>query len=219
MIRVRDSGIGIAANQRDTIFNIFTQLDTSLGRAVSGLGIGLTLVKRLTEMHGGTVEVRSAGVGQGSEFIIRLPIASDVETPPARSEASEPVEIPPLRILIVDDNRDTTDTLAELLMLAGHQTQTAHDGRTAVEAADSFCPDVILLDIGLPELDGYEAGRRIRHDQKDGHRPLLVAVTGWGQDEDRKRARDVGFDAHVVKPVDPHSLDQLFRDFGLDRPR
>jgi two-component system, chemotaxis family, CheB/CheR fusion protein len=219
LIRVRDSGIGIAAHQRDSIFNIFTQLDTSLGRAVSGLGIGLTLVKRLTEMHGGTVEVRSPGVGHGSEFIIRLPIASDMEGAPPRSKDSESLEIPPLRILIVDDNRDATDTLAQLLTLAGHQTQTAHDGRTAVVDADSFRPDVILLDIGLPELDGYEAARRIRQAEKDGHRPLLVAVTGWGQDEDRKRARDVGFDAHVVKPVDAQSLDQLFRDFGLDRPR
>jgi signal transduction histidine kinase/CheY-like chemotaxis protein len=214
VIRVRDTGIGIAANQRSRIFDMFTQGDTALERAVTGLGIGLTLVKTLTQMHGGTVDVTSAGIGQGSEFIVRLPImmAETATVPPAMTR--EPaLKAKGLRILIVDDNRDAAGMLAMLLQFSGHETHMAHDGVEAVEATTKLQPDAILLDIGLPRLNGYEAARKIREQQQQG-RPLLVALTGWGQDEDRRRTEEAGFDAHLVKPVDEAALGKLLDDLG-----
>ncbi|MGH9369898.1 MAG: hybrid sensor histidine kinase/response regulator, partial [Vicinamibacterales bacterium] len=208
-IRVRDTGIGIAPDQLEHVFELFTQVDTSLERSLTGLGLGLTLVKTLTEMHGGTVEVSSAGLGQGSEFVVRLPIVPDAGTPASRPMTTGPAATTPLRILIVDDNRDSADMLAVLLKFNGHETYTAHDGVAAVEAATTLQPDVILLDIGLPGLNGYEAARRIREQQRDNGRPFLVALTGWGQDEDRHRSKEAGFDAHVVKPVDDVVLGTL----------
>jgi signal transduction histidine kinase/ActR/RegA family two-component response regulator len=210
VIRVRDTGIGIAANQQSRIFDMFTQGDTALERAVTGLGIGLTLVKTLTQMHGGTLDVTSAGIGQGSEFIVRLPIivAPATVAPPAKTR--EPaLTAKGLHILIVDDNRDAANMLAMLLEFSGHETHMAHDGVEAVEAATTFQPDVILLDIGLPRLNGYEAARKIREQQEQPGRPLLVALTGWGQDEDRRRSEEAGFDAHLVKPVDEAALRTL----------
>jgi two-component system, chemotaxis family, CheB/CheR fusion protein len=214
VIRVRDTGIGIAPDQLEHVFDMFTQVDTSLERSLTGLGIGLTLARTLTEMHGGSVEVSSDGVGQGSEFIVRLPIAVETDTPASRPMAAQSVATTPLRILIVDDNRDSADMLATLLKFTGHETFTAHDGLTAVEAAAKLDPDVILLDIGLPVLNGYEAARRIREHQGLKRRPLLVALTGWGQDEDRRRSEEAGFDAHVVKPVDDVVLGRLLAELG-----
>jgi PAS domain S-box-containing protein len=214
VIRVRDTGIGIAADQLERVFDMFTQVDTSLERSLTGLGIGLTLVKTLTEMHGGVVEVRSDGVGEGSEFVVRLPIAVETDTPASRPMATPSVPPMPLRILIVDDNRDSADMLATLLQFAGHETFAAHDGLAAVEAAATRDPDVILLDIGLPVLNGYEAARRIREQQGQKRRPLLVALTGWGQDEDRRRSEEAGFDAHLVKPVDDAVLGRLLAELG-----
>ena len=208
VIRVRDTGVGIAPDRLDGIFDMFTQIDQSLERSVAGLGIGLTLVKTLAEMHGGTVEATSPGVGQGSEFVVRLPIIVDAPTP----AAAPPLPLPaatPLRILVVDDNRDSADMLALLLKFSGHETHTAHDGMAAVEEADRLDPDVIVLDIGLPRLNGYEAARRIRERKGENGRPLLVALTGWGQDEDRDRSKEAGFDAHLVKPVDEAALCKL----------
>ena len=179
---------------------------------MAGLGIGLTLVKTLTEMHGGTVEVRSDGVGQGSEFVVRLPLAVETDTAAARPPATESVPSTPRRILIVDDNRDSAEMLATLLQFAGHETFVVHDGLAAVEAAGTLDPDVILLDIGLPVLNGYEAARRIREQQGPKRRPLLVALTGWGQDEDRRRSEEAGFDAHLVKPVDDAVLGRLLTE-------
>jgi len=193
---------------------MFTQVDTSLERSLTGLGIGLTLVKTLTEMHGGTVEVHSAGVGQGSEFVVRLPLAVETDTAASRPAPSQPVATTPLRILIVDDNRDSADMLATLLQLAGHETFAAHDGLAAVEAAARLDPDVILLDIGLPMLNGYEAARRIREQRGQRRRPLLIALTGWGQDEDRRRSDEAGFDAHLVKPVDDVVLARLLAELS-----
>ena len=214
VIRVRDTGIGIAGDQLEHVFDMFAQVDTSLDRSVTGLGIGLTLVKTLTEMHGGTVEASSDGIGQGSEFVVRLPIAMETVVPVPRPTAPESVTTTPLRILIVDDNRDSADMLATLLKFTGHETHTAHDGLAAVEAASMLDPDVFLLDIGLPILNGYEAARRIRGQQSQKNRPLLVALTGWGQDEDRRRSEEAGFHAHLVKPVDDVVLGTLLAELG-----
>jgi CheY-like chemotaxis protein len=207
-IRVRDSGIGIAAEHLPRLFDMFTQVDTSLERSRDGLGIGLTLVKTLVEMHGGTVAVRSEGVGHGSEFTVRLPIATLPAVATSRPVAREPVSSIPRRILIVDDNEDGAESLAMLLELAGHETHQAHDGVSAIEAADRIRPDVVLLDIGLPGLNGYEVCRRIRSEPW-GKDLVLVALTGWGQDEDRQQSRNAGFDEHMVKPVD-HDVLQSF---------
>jgi signal transduction histidine kinase/ActR/RegA family two-component response regulator len=217
-IRVRDDGIGIAADQCSRIFEMFTQGDTALERAMTGLGIGLTLVNTLTQMHGGTVDVASAGIGQGSEFIVRLPIiVGETATVPAHAMTREPaLTAKALRILIVDDNRDAAGMLAMLLKFSGHETHMAHDGVEAVEAATRLQPDVILLDIGLPRLNGYEAARKIR-EQQQPRRPLLVAVTGWGQEEDRRRTEEAGFDAHLVKPVDEAALGKLLDDLGASK--
>ncbi len=166
-IRVRDTGIGIAADQLGQVFNMFAQVDTSLERSATGLGIGLTLVKTLTEMHGGTVDAKSPGVGHGSEFIVRLPLPAETDGPTPQATTTEPAAIPPLRILIVDDNRDSADMIAMLLAFGGHETHTANDGHAAVDAAANLQPDVIFMDIGLPVLKGYEAARRIRERQAD----------------------------------------------------
>ena len=200
-IRVRDTGIGIAADQMGRVFKSFAQVDTSLERSVTGLGIGLSLVKTLTEMHGGIVDVSCPGVGLGSEFIVRLPIAAETDSPTTEARTTEPAAIPSLRILIVDDNRDSADMLAALLTFSGHETWTVDDGLAAVDAAAKFQPDVVFMDIGLPLLNGYEAARKIRELQCD-KKPVLVALTGWSQDADRRRSESAGFDAHLVKPVD-----------------
>ena len=207
VIRVRDNGIGIAASECPRIFEMFTQLDTSLERSVSGLGIGLTLVKTLVEMHDGTVEVESAGPGHGTQFTVRLRMLDEVEPPPADA-VSAPISLPPRRILIVDDNRDAAMSLAGLLEITGNETHTAHDGQEAVEAAARLRPDVILLDIGLPRLNGYEACRQIRR-QPWGKAIVIVALTGWGQDDDRRKSIEAGFDGHLVKPADYGELTRL----------
>jgi CheY-like chemotaxis protein/two-component sensor histidine kinase len=207
VIRVRDTGIGIAADQLARVFDMFTQVDTSLERAVSGLGIGLALVKTLVELHGGSVEARSAGVGQGSEFVVRLPMLTETPEPPPELRASRPTTTTGRRILVVDDNQDSARSLAMLLKLTGNETQMSYDGLEAVEAAARFRPDVILMDIGLPKLNGYEAARRIRQQPWNRH-AALIALTGWGQEEDRQKSRAAGFNSHLVKPVD---LDDLMR--------
>jgi CheY-like chemotaxis protein/anti-sigma regulatory factor (Ser/Thr protein kinase) len=209
VVRVEDNGIGIAAEQLSRIFDMFMQVDTSLERSVSGLGIGLTLVKKLVEMHGGSVEARSAGVGRGSEFVLRLPLLVETARAPAPGPtASDPASSTPRRILIVDDNRDSAESLALLLGITGNQTQTAYDGFEALETAEKFKPDLVLLDIGLPKLNGYEACRRIRKEPWS-QGMMLVALTGWGQEEDRTRASEAGFDGYLVKPVDYADLEKL----------
>lgn len=215
LIRVRDSGIGIAPNQLGRIFDMFVQLDTSLERSVSGLGIGLTLAKNLVELHGGTMEVHSAGAGQGSEFVVRLPVLAEAPKPaPPEPAAMELKATPPRRILVVDDNEDSAESLTILLSLAGHKTHTAYDGLEALGAAETFRPDMILLDIGLPKLNGYEVARKIRK-QPWGQVMVLVALTGWGQEEDRRRSRDAGFNHHLTKPVDPLELTNLLARLSL----
>lgn len=208
ILRVRDNGVGIAADQLPRIFEMFAQVDRSIDRSQGGLGIGLTLVRRLVEMHGGTVEATSAGLGQGSEFIVRLPLAIDVPQTSAVGQSELVLAKTKLRILIVDDNRDAADSVAMMLKLVGNELHTAYDGESGVEAAAKHRPDVILFDIGLPKLNGYEACRRIR-ELPWGQKPIIIAVTGWGQEEDRRRSRDAGFDHHLVKPVDPMALMQF----------
>ena len=209
VIRVRDSGIGIAPEDLHRVFNMFVQVDTSLERSVSGLGIGLTLVKNLVEMHGGTVEAKSGGNGQGSEFVVRLPIMVELLKPvPPETTGSEPTTTTARRILVVDDNRDSATSLAMLLKLTGNETNIAYDGLEAVESAATFKPDVVLCDIGLPKLNGYETCRRIR-EQPWGKNILMIALTGWGQEEDREKSRDAGFNSHMVKPVDFDALMKL----------
>jgi PAS domain S-box-containing protein len=207
LIRVRDNGIGIRPEMLTRIFDMFTQAASGGAQSHGGLGIGLTLVRRLVELHGGRVEARSDGIGRGSEFIVTLPVAAACE---ARAQAREPLPMrdPALRrILVVDDNRDAADSLCMILKARGHEVRVAYDGLEAVGAAVAFQPDVVLLDIGLPKLSGYEAAPRIR--AALGDRVLLIAVTGWGQEEDRRRARDAGFDHHLTKPVDPAAISHL----------
>jgi len=205
LVRVTDAGIGIAADQLPRIFDMFAQVHQSLEKSQGGLGIGLALTKRLVEMHGGSIEALSQGPGHGSEFVVRLPVFSDGVSPdqPRPDEKTSAVES--LRILVVDDNRDSADSLATMLRMMGNDTRTAYDGKAGVGVAESFRPDVIMFDIGLPTLNGYEAGRRIR-EQSWGQHVVLIAMTGFGQDDDRRRSVDAGFDHHLVKPVDSHTL-------------
>jgi PAS domain S-box-containing protein len=212
-IRVRDDGIGIAADQLPRIFDMFAQVESSRARSTAGLGIGLTLVRNLVELHGGTVEAHSGGVGQGSEFVVRLPILMETPRIPTRPVTTSSTGTPTRRILVVDDNRDAAESLALLLQLMGHETRAVYDGLEAVEAAKKFHPDVVLLDIGLPKLDGYQAAARIRALQRD-KRLTLVALTGWGMGEDLRRSDEAGFDAHMVKPVEPDALMRLLAELA-----
>jgi CheY-like chemotaxis protein len=209
VIRVRDTGIGIPAEMLPRVFDLFVQADRSLDRSQGGLGIGLTLVKSLVELHGGRVEARSGGPGQGSEFTVRLPLgAENPEEAPAPAAERAGSNGRPLRVLVVDDNVDAAASLALLLEAYGHAVQTAHDGRAALALAADFVPQVVLLDIGLPGLDGYAVARQLRR-QPGLEGAMLVALTGYGQEEDRRRSREAGLDRHLVKPVDPAELERL----------
>ena len=208
IIRVRDSGVGISPELLPSIFNLFTQAQRSLDRSQGGLGIGLALVQRLTELHGGTVEAYSA-VGQGSEFVVRLPVVP-TDTPPPTLSVTETGQqtTRPLRVLVVDDNVDTVLSFSMLLTAAGHDVQTAHDGPTAVQAAIEYRPDVVLLDIGLPGLNGYQVAKRIRQ-QPTLQNVVLVALTGYGQEADRQTSLQAGFDQHLVKPARFEQLQKI----------
>jgi CheY-like chemotaxis protein len=206
VIHVRDTGIGISAEMLPRIFKLFDQADRSLDRSQGGLGIGLTLVKQLAEMHGGTVQASSEGVGKGSQFEVRLPALPPVKRP----QEEPPVEkvVPngqSLKILVVDDNMDAAETLSHLLDLWGHSVITAYDGMTALEEAEAFHPDYVLLDIGLPGMDGYQVAERLRQ-RKEFEGTRLVAVSGYGLGENRRRSEEAGFDHHLTKPVDPDVL-------------
>jgi PAS domain S-box-containing protein len=207
VITIRDTGIGIPPAQLPRIFEKFAQLDRPLERTQGGLGLGLSLVKALVELHGGTVHAHSDGPGKGSEFTVRLPIVVEASGPdPSRAE--QPVQASGLRILVVDDNRDSAATLSMLLRILGNDVRIAHDGVEAIGEATEFRPDVVLLDIGLPKMNGYEVARRVRSEPW-GRRMVLIALTGWGQDRDRQLSREAGFDHHFVKPVDPAALTKL----------
>jgi signal transduction histidine kinase len=217
-ISVRDSGVGIRAEDLPHLFEMFHQVNGGSVPSQNGLGIGLALVRWIVGMHGGTVEARSAGAGQGSEFLVRLPVAERALEPPvaAPSLAPEASRAPSRRVLIVDDNQDSADSLAMLLRRRGNHVETAYDGVAALAAVESFGPEVVLLDIGLPQLDGYHAARRIR--ERFGDRKItLIALTGWGQEKDRDRSWDAGFDAHLTKPVEPAMLEELLRGLPARR--
>jgi PAS domain S-box-containing protein len=209
VVSVRDNGVGIPAHMLAKIFDVFTQVERSLDKTQGGLGIGLSLVKKLVEMHGGSVEAKSEGYGMGSEFSVRLPVVPALAGEPQDEFVdTKTVPSPRRRILVVDDNRDSANSLSMLLRIMGNDAQTAHDGLEALDVGAAFEPDVILLDIGMPKLDGYETARRIRQ-QAWGKNVVLVAQTGWGQAGDKQRSQEVGFNFHMVKPVDPLALEKL----------
>jgi PAS domain S-box-containing protein len=213
-ISVADNGIGIPPASLPTIFDMFSQVDRSIERSTGGLGIGLALVKGLTEMHGGSVSAASDGTG--STFTVTLPVADEVPAPNANP--AERAVGAPLRILVVDDNRDGAESLAQVLELLGHEVRTAHDGLEAVEQAGAFRPQVVLMDLGMPRLNGYDATREIRK-REWGGRMKIIALTGWGQEADRQRSRDAGCDGHLVKPVRLPELEALLAGFHPDSER
>jgi len=211
-IRVQDNGIGIPEDVLPHIFELFVQANHSLARTQGGLGIGLTVVKRLVEMHGGRIEARSEGPGQGSEFRVSLPrLQAPVQEEPRVSHAqAQPESELPLRVLIVDDNQDAAETLALLMKLEGYNVAVAYDGVTALAEESRFQPEVVLLDIGMPGMDGYEVARELR--RRESGKPLvLIALTGYGQPEDRSRAEEAGFNDHITKPINPDDLNTLIK--------
>ncbi len=221
VVRVRDNGIGLSAEMLPRVFDLFAQADRSLDRSQGGLGIGLTLVRSLVQLHDGNVSVESRGPGQGSEFIVRLPASSRAQsTPVANKDATSAVEsaYPLLRLLVVDDSQDSARSLARVLKLWGYEVRVAHDGLEAIEAASTEAFDVILLDIGLPGINGYEVAERLR-DHFGSARPVLVALTGYGQAEDLARSQSVGFDDHLVKPVNLERLREMLSGYCAEQCR
>ena len=214
VVRVRDAGVGIPRESLKKIFEMFGQADRDAARSRGGLGIGLSLVKRIVEMHGGTVDAHSEGAGRGSEFVVRIPAIEARRAAPAHASADAAPQPSRRRVLVVDDNTDAAESLAALLAIGGHETRLAHDGLSAVEEAKAFQPDVVFLDIGMPELDGHETARRIR-EQPWGKDMVLVALTGWGQTEDRRRSKEAGFNHHLVKPADPAVVAQLISSLEI----
>ncbi|HXI59781.1 MAG TPA: ATP-binding protein, partial [Polyangia bacterium] len=213
-LSVRDEGVGIPPELLDRVFETFFQQPQSMDRSKGGLGLGLAIVRNLVELHGGRVSARSEGLNRGSEFIVELPALAAGDEALATGRRSLvrtgdeiPVAAATKRVLVVDDNVDAAESLAEMLEILGYQAKAAHDGFVALELAVTFRPDICLLDIGLPVMNGYELAPRLRS-ALGGNETRLIAVTGYGQDSDRRRAREAGFDAHVVKPV---SLDELTR--------
>ena len=209
LVSVKDNGIGIPTDMLPRIFETFIQVDQTLERAHGGLGIGLTLVKQIVEMHGGDVLAKSDGLGKGSEFLVRLPILidkpADPEPAPAPDLSSISKATTSRRVLIVDDNQDSADSLAMFLKIGGHETCLAYDGVQACEVAERLRPEVVLLRHRPPKMNGFDVCRRIR-EQSRGKRVVIIALTGWGQNEDRRKSIDAGFDNHMVKPVDPVAL-------------
>jgi CheY-like chemotaxis protein len=210
IVRVTDTGVGIPGDQLPHLFEMFYQVDRSLERAQSGLGLGLSLVRWLVEAHGGRVEARSEGSGKGSEFVVHLPVfIGEAESLPAQQPGvRDQASTTGLRIVVADDNRDSADLFAMFLRLIGNDVYTAYDGVRAVEEAERVRPDAVLLDIGMPRLNGEDACRRIRATPW-GSNVVLIAVTGWDQEENRRRIIDAGFDAHLIKPVDPGAVMEL----------
>ena len=210
VIRVIDPGIGISRDQMSRIFEMFAQVDQSLERGQGGLGVGLALTRTLVELHGGIVEAKSEGLGKGSEFIVRIPAVPAQREQVQSPEGTTATAQKPRRVLIADDNVDSATVLAILLRASGHEVQTVHDGMAALESSKSFRPDLVILDIGMPKVNGYDVARQIRS-RGDSH-VTLVAITGWGQEEDKRRARESGFDQHLTKPVDVAALERILAE-------
>jgi CheY-like chemotaxis protein len=209
VVTVRDTGIGISRDMLPKLFQMFTQFEPSREQSQGGLGIGLSLVKKLVEMHGGSVQAESEGFGMGSQFVVRLPVAAAGKDAPAIVQpAVQPSASPRRRVLVVDDNRDAANSLAMMLQIMGHDAQTAFDGLQALEIAAEHQPELVLLDIGMPGLNGYETALRIRQ-QPWGRQAVIAALTGWGQDTDRRKSQEAGFDHHMTKPLAPDALKQL----------
>jgi len=206
-VSVTDNGIGIPAESVESIFEMFTQVGSPSSNAQGGLGIGLSLAKGLVSLHGGTIQAHSEGLGRGSEFRVRVPTRLTIDAEPA-TPASTVLAPQSLKILVVDDNRDAAESLSMLLELKGHVVRSAYDGEHALQVAEDFRPDIVLLDLGMPKMNGYEACRRIR-EHAWGAQMTLIAVTGWGQEDDRRKSSAAGFDGHLVKPVEPATLEEL----------
>lgn len=213
-VSVRDTGMGIPPEALSSVFEMFTQLDPSLSKSQGGLGIGLMLVKQLLDLHGGSIEARSDGVGKGAEFIVRMPVAPAPGAAPSPANDEEQIEEAPAccRVLIADDNRDAAESMSMLLQMMGHEVRTAYDGIHALKVAEEFRPHLVLLDIGMPLMNGYETARRIR-EQPWGQKMRLVAITGWGQEADKRQAVQAGFDRHFTKPVHPSEVIKLIAEF------
>jgi CheY-like chemotaxis protein len=211
VVSVADTGIGIPAADLPGIFEMFSQVRSHRGHADGGLGIGLSLVRQLAEMHGGSVQVASPGEGRGSTFSVRLPLTEPAaaSAPERAAVATETPAARRRRILVVDDNEDAATSLAMLLEQLGHEVVTASYGEEGVTKAAAFCPHVVFLDLGMPRMDGVEAAKRLRN-LPDGGQTILIALTGWGQKHDLQRTRAAGFDHHLLKPIEPSSLRQLF---------
>jgi PAS domain S-box-containing protein len=218
VLRVQDNGIGIAPEMLPRIFDLFVQAERRLDRSQGGVGIGLTLVKRLVELHGGSIAASSPGLGQGSEFVVRLPARADAGAATERELGTTPTHrLPRRRVLVVDDNQDAADSLALLLRLLGQDVGTAYDGPTALAQAGEFRPELVFLDLGMPGMDGYEVARRLRR-QPPSVGVVLVALTGWGQEEDRRRSSEAGFDHHLVKPVEPDAVEKVLAGYRRMTP-
>ncbi len=217
VVRVRDSGIGIPREMLSRIFDMFTQLRTERDRTASGLGVGLSLARRLVQLHGGTIEAHSEGPARGSEFVIQMPLIPVSAPGDAAGDESAPHALPSgaCRVLIAEDNIDAAEMMRMMLCFSGHEVKVATDGVQAVAIAEATKPDIAFIDIGMPRMDGYEAARRIR--RALGSRVTLVALTGWGQEEDKSRAREAGFDHHLTKPAEPEMLERLIGDCACRR--
>jgi two-component system, chemotaxis family, CheB/CheR fusion protein len=216
VVAISDNGIGISGDMKPRLFTLFSQAQSAMGRSEGGLGVGLSLVRGLVSLHGGTVEARSDGLGTGSEFIVRIPLGVALEHPESDVAVDVPVPGAGLKILVVDDSRDAADTCAILLELSGHHVQTAYTGQRALELAESFRPHVLLLDIGLPDFDGYQLAKKIRATPW-GRGTVLIAVTGWGQEADRRRAFEAGFDQHLTKPIAAETVESLIQSLSTTR--
>jgi CheY-like chemotaxis protein len=210
VIRVADNGVGIAPESLAGIFDMFVQVGQSPGRVQTGLGVGLTLVRQLVELHGGTVTARSGGLGKGSEFAMRLPLAREGASRPDREAGGDEPPVPRRRVLVADDNVDFAASLCAVLEAQGHDVRAVHDGVDALAAMQAFLPEFAFLDLGMPKLHGYELARRLRRDPRTAG-CFIVALTGWGRDDDRHRAKEAGFDTHLVKPIDPARIEEILR--------
>tara|TARA_R110001606_G_scaffold263789_1_gene412420 strand:- start:106 stop:1005 length:900 start_codon:yes stop_codon:yes gene_type:complete len=216
VLLVRDSGIGIPPDQLSNIFKMFSQLTPALERSQGGLGIGLALVHGLVTLHGGTIVAHSEGNDKGSEFIVRLPISNSPAEITSVINKTIPLVIKQKRILVIEDNVDAAESLAMLLEMKGHTTRKAYNGKSGIKIAEEFNPEVILLDIGLPDIDGYQVAEQIRQ-QAWGKKIFLIAVTGWGQDKDKEFAKYSGFNQHMTKPIDFQKLNSLLQQIPTDQ--